>query len=47
VLNFVAGVTRGVGPVVSMLGLNDAITLYAVMSGGSTHAVVDVFGYFE
>jgi hypothetical protein len=47
VLNFVAGVTRGVGPVISMLGLNDALTLYAVMGGGSTHAVVDVFGYFE
>ena len=47
VLNFVAGRTRGVGPVFSLLGLNDALTLYAVMSGGSTHAVVDVFGYFE
>jgi len=43
----VAGQTRAAGPVISMLGLNEALTLYAVMGGGSTHAVVDVYGYFE
>jgi hypothetical protein len=47
VLNFVAGQTRAAGPVISVLGLNDALTLYAVMGGGTTHAVVDVYGYFE
>jgi hypothetical protein len=47
VLNFVAGRTRGVGPAISLMGVSDALTLYAVMNGGSTHAVVDVFGYFE
>jgi hypothetical protein len=48
VLNFVAGRTQAAGPVIVTLGLNDALTLYGVMAaGGTTHAVVDVFGYFE
>ena len=48
VLNFVAGRTQAAGPVISVLGLNDAATLYCFMAtAGRTHAVVDVFGYFE
>jgi hypothetical protein len=47
ILNFAAGETRAAGPVISTLGLNDGLTLHAVMGGGSTHAVVDVSGYFE